>query len=330
MSKAFGNILRVVISLSLAVVVFYFSMRHLDWSELLDQLKNVEYSWVIASMVMSLLAHYFRAYRWNILIKPIGYAPNAFRTTLSVIVGYLANLVLPRLGEVVRCGVLNRTDKVPVSSSFGTVVIDRLFDLVVLLLLIAVATLLDFDRYSTFLTDVVFGKLSLSPLFFGVAVAVLILGLVASYLIYRYTNLKEKLGGFVKMVLDGIFSFGSIDNKLGFVLSTIGIWVIYFLMSYIIVFSIDETSHLGFSAGLAIIIAGGIGMSMPVQGGIGTYHLFVSAILIPFGIEGEIGWALAILLHSSQILSMIVFGVIALAISGLIEPKNSKIENDII
>ena len=332
MKKRTGDALKLLISIAIAAIILYYTLKSVDVRAILGKLSSIDYRWVVFSMTISIFAHYFRALRWNILLKPLGYKPDNWRTTLSVLVGYMANLGLPRIGEVIRCGVLNRTDNVPVTSSFGTVVADRILDLLVLILLILIALVTDFGRYFKFLTDLVFNNDSfeLKPWQFGLLIGLFFLGLVAAYLIYQLTPISKKFGKIGQMVMDGLFSFSRIDSKGMFLLSTMAIWGIYFIMSYVIVFSIDETAHLGLSAGLAIIIAGGLGMSMPVQGGIGTYHLFVSSILVLFGIGKETGLALALLLHSSQILAVVVLGSTALIVSLIIKPKDSSIENSVV
>lgn len=315
----------------LAIVLLFYAFKNVDYSEFIDKASEVSYKWVIASVVISLVSHWLRAYRWNILLSPFGYQLNSGRTFLAVMTGYLANLAFPRIGEVTRCGVLKKNDGVPMSLSFGTVITERIIDFFILLSLIILDFVLEFDKVFGFFSETLGFEQIFQNKFvvaFGIAVFIIV-ALGSFFLVKHFISIKSenaflnKIRIFLKEMMDGLFSLKKIKNVYGFVLSTFGIWVLYYLMSYIIVFSMGETSDLGILAGLSILVAGGIAMAIPVQGGIGTYHAFITGILILYGIEQNTGLFFATLLHASQVFSILFFGGLCVLISVFVSKNKS-------
>lgn len=324
MIKRTVAVLKYVISLGLAVLLLYLAFRNIDFAEFWEKAEKVDYTWVIFSIILSLFSYWARAYRWNILLKPLGYRHlSTYRTSLAVLVGYLANLAFPRLGEVTRCGMLKRSDDVPVSSSLGTVISERLIDMISLLLLIFFLLLVEYDRFVSFLADTFSGADTSDGMIWK---AVLILaGIMIAFVLGFFLLFKRSLRvrEFVRQLVEGILSLRKIDNLPGFIISTAVLWITYFFMSYVIVFSIPETSHLGVMAGIMILVTGGIALALPVQGGIGTYHAFVSSILVLYAVEKTTGVFLATLLHTSQLIAIAVFGGIGLLLSGFVKRRKS-------
>ncbi len=247
---------------------------------------------------------------------------------LAVLVGYLANLALPRLGEFARCGVLNRNDRVPVATALGTVVVDRLTDVAALFVLIVASLFIESERLIAFLSEA-YRDLHI-PNWLLVTLIILILA-GAGFLVYIIKNqerLKGRIAELLKRFVQGFISLKDIENPLGYILSTVFIWGIYFLMSYVIVFSLPETAHLGPGAGLMLLITGGMALALPVQSGFGTYHGMISGMLVLYAIDGTTGVFIATLLHTSQILAIAFFGTIALIISFLVKRKKDDKRQD--
>ena len=263
-------------------------------------------------------------------MKPLGYNVGIAKSFWAVMVGYLANLAFPRMGEVTKCGVLKRTDGVKISASMGTVVTERIFDVLSLLTILSITFLIEFDRLNQFFINLFEEKLSKININVPLIVMVgLFLILVVGFLIMKFKKQIMHLPLYEKLLhfKEGILSIRRIENIPAFFLSTIGIWVLYYFMSYIIVFSIPETSELDWIAGMAILVVGGIAMSAPVQGGIGTYHLLVAALLTLYGIKQEEGVFFATILHTSQTLSVLFLGSIGLIVVSLSKkPLNGKNE----
>lgn len=301
----------------LAGVLFYFAFRNVSVEEFLEKVTEVNYWWVVLSIILSLLSHWLRAYRWNLMLAPLGYQNlSNGRTFLAVMSGYLANLAFPRLGEVTRCGVMKRNEKIPMSISFGTVITERVLDFLILLSLIVLDFFVEFELvYDFFISSVGWDTQTDHTTNIVIIISSLILIGIGGIMIlkrileHEFENvLLQKAHRILTDIVNGLMSIRKVKNILGFVLSTVGIWVFYYLMSYVIFFSITETASLGFGAGLSILAAAGVAMAMPVQGGIGAYHTLVSGVLIIYGIEATSGLFFATLLHTSQLMSILFFG----------------------
>ncbi|MEP2024898.1 MAG: lysylphosphatidylglycerol synthase transmembrane domain-containing protein [Reichenbachiella sp.] len=312
-----SSIIKYGLSLTLAGLLFYFAFRNVSVEEFLDKITEVNYWWVVLSIVLSLLSHWLRAYRWNLMLMPLGYQNlSNGRTFLAVMSGYLANLAFPRLGEVTRCGVMKRNEKIPMSISFGTVITERALDFLILLSLIVLDFFIEFELvYDFFISSVGWDtNIDHTTNIVIILCSIIILGVVGIIILKRILEhefenaLLQKAHRILTDIVNGLMSIRKVKNISGFVFATVGIWVFYYLMSYVIFFSISETTDLGFGAGLSILAAAGVAMAMPVQGGIGAYHTLVSGVLIIYGIEATSGLFFATLLHTSQLMSILLFG----------------------
>lgn len=326
-------VLKYVGSLALAGGLLYFAFRNVDFADFLEKAKTVDYTWVVVSILLSFVAYAARAYRWNILLKPMGHQNlSLWRTTLAVLIGYLANLAFPRLGEITRCGMLKRSDNVPVSSGIGTVITERIIDMITLLLLILFAMIVESDRLFAFLGelfgfstgDKVIGASVEDGFFMKLGIGVLILVVIIGVLYFIAKKAGGKVKEFIRELYEGVISLRKIDNITGFIISTIVLWVVYYFMSYLIIFSLPETSHLGWMVGVMLLVTGGIALAIPVQGGFGTYHTLVSAMLALYAVERTTGVFLATLLHTSQVVAIAVFGGMALLVSLFLKKPEKK------
>ncbi|WP_436517722.1 lysylphosphatidylglycerol synthase transmembrane domain-containing protein [Ekhidna sp. To15] len=324
MPKSLIKFLKFLISIGLAAVLLYLVFKNVEWNEFWERAKSVDYTWVIVSILLSIVAYVARAYRWNILLEPLGYELKTSRTTLAVIIGYLANLALPRLGEITRCGVLNRNDKVAVPAALGSVVTERLIDVISLFVLILISLFIESERLIVFLITA-YKDLSIPSYVLIITAVVGILGVaLLIFFIRKQDRLKGKFAKLFKEFISGFLSLRQIKKPLGFIVSTVILWVVYFLMSYIIVFSLPETAHLGIGAGLMLLITGGIALSIPVQSGFGTYHGMIASMLVLYSIDETTGIFLATLLHTSQIVAVAIFGAVAVIISFLIRMESAR------
>ena len=321
--------LQYLISLTVAAVLVWFTFKDIDLNTLWEKIKQADYRWVALSAMLALVAHWSRAYRWVLMLEPMGYKPSVFRTTLAVLVGYGANLLFPRAGEVARCGTLNKLENIPFEKSFGAVIAERLIDVLVLLVLIFINFILEFDR----LKDVFFkffGEKFKNPLLLGVY-AFFGISLIALtyYLIKKnqekisqspfYQKISKIIGGFAS----GFMSVKNLKNPAAFVFHTILIWTMYFIMTYVLCFALPETDNLSPLAALSIFVMGSIGMAAPTQGGIGSYHFLVGSIVVLYGLSEQDGITLATFLHAMQgMVFVAVFGIIAFLLT-IVLPKKS-------
>ena len=237
--------------------------------------------------------------------------------------GYLANLAFPRLGEVVRCAVLKKTNQIPVSLSIGTVVTERIIDSLVLLFFLIIALLLEFDLIVTYFENIFSTyHIPLDGILYAALTLLMIFSILVLVILRTHTPLSQRTKKMASEVLKGILTIKSIQSKSLFLITTTVMWLTYFLMSYMIFFALEETSSLSLTAGFMLLVSGGIALALPVQGGIGTYHAMIAMMLGLYGIENTTGLFLATLLHSSQILSVVIFGGISLVITLGIEKNN--------
>jgi uncharacterized protein (TIRG00374 family) len=274
-----------------------------------------------------------RAYRWKLLIEPLGYSPLLKRTFYALMVGYFANLAFPRLGEITRCGSLNKTDSIPFGSLLGTVIVERTVDVISLLICIILTAIVEYKRLGNYLTykiinpTVVKLKYSLtSPI---VIIAVILL-IVFGFLTVRYLKKRDKKTGketgvshFIKELIKGLKSITYLKRPWEFIFHSVLIWGLYFFGAYISFFALP-TTHLGLGAALFILTLGGLAMSAPVQGGIGVYHLLVSEGLMLYGLSYQDGLVFATLVHATQTAVFVLFGSISLFLLFLENKKSHK------
>lgn len=319
------NALRYLVSLGLAGALIWFAFKDIDLADMFDRFARSDWRWIAVSCFLLLIAHIFRAWRWNMLMEPLGYKPGLFNSTISVLTGYFANYIIPRMGEVTRCGTLYKLERVPVNLSFGTVVAERIFDVIVLLVMIGLNFVLEFDRLSAFFMDffqskVSGGENSGPPILLIILAAIAVIGLGIAFYIYRNKQLQEKLMqnelikkivSFVQGMLEGLLSIRKLSSPGWFIFSSIGIWVLYYLVSYVLFFCIPETSGLGLLAGLTLLVVGAIGMAAPVQGGLGAYHMLVGSVMVLYGLTYKDGITLATFIHGAQMVFMLIIGALA-------------------
>jgi len=328
-TKKIYTAVKIIVPFGLAVWLFWYLYKD-GFSDTLLRMREVKYEWVVLSMCLGVISHILRAYRWKLLLEATGHRPTLSKSLAALFIGYLVNLAVPRLGEVSRCLVLKRTDRIPVTSSLGTVVSERVLDLLSLLTILGLTMLVEFEKLGEFFSDLFQNKLS--GVYAGIQQYLwyLVIGgfiLVVVWLFARKGIVKssgwQKVRTFGQQMLVGFMSVTKLENKTGFWASTIGIWFMYFLMSLVVFYSMEPTEHLGWRAGLALLVMGGIAMSAPVQGGIGAYHLLVSGLLIYYGVGKEEGLSFAFLLHSSQIILILLVGLGSGLVILLLERKSS-------
>jgi hypothetical protein len=312
------NILKVIIPLILAILLISYVLKDVNPAELLARLEHVNYWWVSVAIFISLISHLIRGVRWHMMLEPLGYKPSPFNLFSAVMIGYFSNVFLPRAGEFVRCVALHRSDKVPVNAAFGTVIAERAIDFISLLLLMGLSLSLEFERFYGFLSNLVFQQKPDSALkiFIGnhypyllILVSIVLLLVFFKRKTILNSTLFIKILSFLKGIWEGLTSIKNIQNKKAYIFQTMLIWLCYFLMTYTMFFTLTPTASLSLEAGLVILIVGGLGMSAPVSGGIGPFHLMVSAALtLLYGISNNDGIAYAFVIHTSQMIMVIVIG----------------------
>lgn len=335
MKNSIKSFLKYTISLGVAIALFWYLYKDYDFNDMMRRMKKVDTTWIYLSIFLSLLSHWIRAYRWNMLLKPLGYDLKTNRTFLAVMVGYFANFVVPRMGEVSRCGILNKTDEVPISKGIGSVVTERIIDVLCLLTIVLFTLVLEFDRLSEFFLGLLESKTegiqsNYLIIIFTVVALALFAGIVYFFLKRYSARLKAnpvfaKVAAFLRQLVEGITSIKRLEKTGMFWASTAFMWVLYYLMAYVVVFSMEETASLTITAGFTMLILGGIGMAAPVQGGIGAFHYLMSAGLLLYGVPEDDGIFFAFLLHTTNSVAIMIVGALSFFVSMIIPKRKSEI-----
>lgn len=324
--KRVKTVLKQLLFLGVGVVLLWLFFRKFDINTIWNEIKNAQLVWIGLALTASVLSHIFRALRWNLLIENSGYKSSLSHSFWAVMFGYFANYSLPRAGEVGRCMVLSKREKIPFQQLFGTVISERLFDLVVLILMLVTTIVLQFDVVGTFMMSTIIQPLidlyhSHTWLFIGFFV-LLVVGAVAAILIYiQFTKRKQvnpilsKIQSFLEGLIEGVTTIFKLKKNGLFLLYTLGVWVNYLIMTWLPLYALSGTSHLGIMAGITILVIGSIGMVIPAPGGIGTYHFIVQAILIQiYGISELDATTFPTLVHGSQTIMIVILGIIGYAV----------------
>ena len=310
-------------------LLIWFSLRGLTGENkgdyLLQTWRAADKGWLIAMAVIAVGSHLLRAQRWRMLLEPSGSKSTLKYTFLSLMVGYLVNLVIPRGGEVSRCYNLYKLDKTPVEKSFGTVVVERIVDVVCLLILIAIAFVVESDKLFAFIETLPIGAGDNSSrlMILGIAgVGFLLLLALGFWMVKR----NKKLNAFVVRTWhgfkDGLLSIFRLKDKGLFITYSVLIWFLYFLMSYTVILAFPETEHLGVGAVLSLFAIGSIAMAAPLPGGTGSYHVLVpQGLVFLYAIAEADAVAFTFIFHGWQTAIMIVGGAISLVATSVILKK---------
>jgi uncharacterized protein (TIRG00374 family) len=317
--KKLFTLLRYLLFLGAGGLLLWLSFRNISLAEVWTKISHADPFWIAFSILLGFIALMLRAARWKQLIEPMGYSPKLSSTYHAVMIGYLANMAVPRLGEITRCGALNKAEKVPFDKLVGTVIVERVSDVIMLFLSVMLVAVLESKLLSGFLLDQIITpvqtKLTQNPLIaVGIVVAGLV-GLLGLIYLFRMKNppvFIQKFLALVRGVLEGLKSIKNLKNKPLFFFYSIAIWTIYLFMTYVCFFAIPATAHLSIGAGLFVTVLGGIGMTAPVQGGIGVYHWLVSQGLMLYGLTQDNGIVFATLVHTTQTLMLIILGFISM------------------
>lgn len=334
MKKHLGNILKLTISLGIGVgLVYWFvgQMSPADKAHVVDDVKRADYFWVSVPPLIGLLSNYFRSERWRLLLRPLGHNPGALNTFLSVMMMYFLNLFFPRLGEVSRCGTLARYEKVPLDKAIGTMVLERLMDVICLGVVVILLIILEHDKFFLLYEQIVknsqstFGdiiaKNQINPLVkygvTGAAMLALIVFIGAQIRAKGFENIvantKERVLGLVR----GIISIKDVESPFLFLFHTVAIWGCYFIMPYIGFRSFPETAHLPLLVGGMCLFFSGIAFSL-TPGGLGLYPIFMQIILTLYGVVGSAAISWGLVQWTVQTASVMVAGVISMILLAIL------------
>ncbi|MFP2995542.1 lysylphosphatidylglycerol synthase transmembrane domain-containing protein [Spongiivirga sp. MCCC 1A20706] len=326
MNPKLSKALQIILPLGLGIFLIWYQYNKFT-PEQLEKVKfyfkSADYMWVVLSVVLALLSHFSRAYRWNYMLEPLGFKSKLPNNIMAVGIAYLMNMFIPRSGEVSRALVLQRYEKVPFEKGFGTIIAERVADFVILLILVILALVLQYDL----LSDYIITKIPQEKLVLALAVlAVLAIGLV---LFFRYSNnaISNKIKEFLIGLKEGIFSILKMKSLGGFLFHTLFIWAMYVGMFYVSIFALPETSGISFSAIIAAFVVGSFAIAF-TNGGFGSYPYLVAAILLLYNIPESAGVALGWIIWTAQFVMILIFGGISFLIlpfyNRKTKPKNES------
>ena len=322
------KILKFSLFLAIGGFIFWLIYKDQDIDRIKEVLRNeVNYFWIVISLLIGLLSHISRTVRWGLMIEPVSHKPRFINTFLSVMVGYLMNMAFPRMGEITRCGVLARYEKVNFSKLLGTVVAERAVDMVSLLVLLMIVILVQFGKMLHFLEQNPEIESKLVSLVTSPVLIVTIVLLVAAVFTFRKTlkdtMLYKKLHQIMVDLKEGFISIGSIKHKGWFVFHSVAIWLLYYLMLYTVFFAFEFTRDLSPIAALTTFVLASFGMVAPVQGGIGAWHFMAIEGLSLYGIVYENAVIFAFVAHASMTVMIIVIGILSLLVLPFINRRNA-------
>lgn len=333
MIKKALNILKYVAFLSVGVFIFWWVYK--DESISASTFADINYFWIAVSIILNVLSQISRALRWNMLIKPLGYSPKLYNSYFSVILLYFVNLLLPRAGEVFRCTILSKYEKIPFAKLAGTVIVERMADFITLMFLAVVIVLSQLGVFMEFFDANAEVRNNLQNL---LSVRNLILGLGAilllvtfSILLNMYIKKRRNEGSTIIKRLKllrqnfvlGIKSVAKLENKWLFIGHTAFIFLMWLFMLYVIFLAFEPTSHLSIETGMITFMMGGLAMLAPVQGGIGPWHFMVYETLFIYGIDKADGKIFALIAHTSTNLIYLVLGLLAFILLPLLNAKRN-------
>ncbi|MFY0602322.1 MAG: flippase-like domain-containing protein [Flavobacteriaceae bacterium] len=302
MSKSLKKTLKIVLPLILGGFLVWYMFTKISPSTLLEYFKNANYWWISLGLFFGILSHLSRAYRWKYLLEPMGYKPKFMNSTLAVLIGYFVNLALPRAGEVSRAAVMANYEDIPFEKGFGTIVAERIADLIMMFTIIGITLLIQFD----FILELV--KKNFDPIKIGIGLGVLILALFifSRYVKKANSGIGLKFKTFFKSLVEGVTSIFRMKNKWAFIFHTVFIWLMYVLMFWATIPAV-EGLQVPLGAILVGFIAGGFSIAA-TNGGIGLYPVAVAGAFSLFGIPEEPSNAFGAIMWSAQTAMVIIFG----------------------
>lgn len=314
--KTIDSTLKILLPVVLGGAILYWMYRDFDFAHISDVLLNeMNWTWMLLSFPFGIMAQVFRGWRWKQTLEPIGEKPRTGVLVNSIFVSYASSLVIPRIGEFARCGILKKYDGVSFSKSLGTVVTERAIDSLLVAVIAGTTLLLQigifavfFSKTGTSIEGILRGFTATGYIVTAIcAVAILIMGYFLARKLSVYNKVKTTLHG----IWEGITSLRKVRNKWLFGFFTIAIWASYFLHYYLTFFCFEETSHLGLSCAMVTFVVGSIAVLVPTPNGAGPWHFAVKTMLILYGITGNTALFFVLIVHTVQTMLVALLGIYA-------------------
>ncbi len=285
----------------------WYSLSQISISTLVQYFKDADYTWIALGVIMGVLSHVSRAYRWLFIAEPLGYKPKFVNSFMAVYSAYLINFTIPRAGEIARASILTNYEGIPFDKGFGTIVAERVADTIMLLLIVALALFLEFEFIYSFFAE------KFNPIALVVAVLILIAVGVTVFLFVKKSSSKFalKVKGFLSGLIEGALSIFKMKKKWAFIFHTVFIWVMYVLMFYVTTFALPELHNISIAAVLIGFILASFSIAA-TNGGIGSFPEAIVIAFLLFNIPEDPSRAFGWIMWSTQTLVIIVFGGLSL------------------
>ena len=335
MKKLLLTSIQYVFFLFIGLLLFYLSFVNQNISAIINDFRHAEYRWIILALLTGLISHIIRAMRWNLLITPLGYKTKLSISFYAVMTGYMTNLAIPRAGEITRCGVISKQNKIPFHPVLGTVIVEIIFYLLCLLLILFFVIICQWQLLSTFMSEIFLDNIHLKLNNFMLIFFIILIFIAAFIFTYRFIikpilirfDIYLKMMNILKEFTAGIKSIRKIKSIKSFLFLSVLLWFFYTLSIYFCFFAITDTKSLSFHDALTVMAFGSIGVVLPVPGGVGTYHYIVKILLSKiFGIHSDAAFSFAAISHAAQILSILFLGSFSFVM--LFFQSNTKLKNE--
>ena len=324
-----ANIIKVLSPLLLGGLILYWMYRDFDFHSIEDVLfHKMDWTWMLLSFPFGILAQMFRGWRWKQTLAPLGEKPRTSTSVHAVFLSYAASLIIPRIGEFTRCGVLKKYDKTSFSKALGTVVTERAIDTLLMLTVTGVTLVFQMGIFDTFFVrtgtsmDSILGRFSTTGYLVTAVCAISVLLLM--HVMLRRLSIYNKVKATLEGIKEGIISLKDVNNIPLFCFYTLGIWVSYFLHYYLTFFCFDFTSNLGLGCALVTFVVGSIAVIVPTPNGAGPWHFAVKTMLILYGVSDTNALYFVLIVHTIQTMLVIALGIYAWCALSFTKTRSEK------
>lgn len=331
MKKLGTEILKIFLPLLLASGILWWMYRGLQWTRVEEALQTeMSWTWMWISLPFGILAQVFRALRWRQSLEPLGIQPRYHTSICAIFLSYASSLVIPRVGEVLRCGVLSRWDDIRFSHSVGTVVMERVVDMLLILLLTVITIVFQIPIFLRFMSSTGMSVHSLlhgfSSMGYIVSILCVLLIFFTFWILCRRYNLYTRTRSILIDLKDGLLSVRKVREPSLFLFYSVGIWAAYYLHFYLTFFCFDFTENVGAAAALVAFVVGSFAVLVPTPNGAGPWHFAVKTILLLYGVGNVDGVVFVLIVHTIQTLLVLFLGLYALVALSMISRKRAEMK----
>ena len=327
MKRILSNTVKIALPLLLGGAILYWMYRGFNFQDIRHVLLHeMNWTWMLLSFPFGVLAQTFRAWRWKQTLEPVGEHPRTSTCVHSIFISYASSLVIPRIGEFARCGILRRYDGVSFPKAIGTVVTERAIDSLLVMVMAGLTILFEMSTFGTFFEktgtsiDTILQKFSATGYIVTAICGVAVLLLL--HLLLKHLSIYNKVKTTVTGIWQGVLSMKSVKNVPLFIFFTLGIWLCYFLHYYLTFFCFGFTEHLGLGCALVTFIVGTIAVIVPTPNGAGPWHFAVKTMLILYGVADVNALYFVLIVHTVQTLLVVFLGVYSLTVLGFAKRRN--------